>query len=218
MRRHRLYALIIALAVSTITLSEPTRAHPHIWIDARVALEMTPDGAATALKVTWWLDELYTQTVITGMDTNGDGAYTASELQPLIEEAVRNLDEWSYFTDIRSGPDRVATDAPTVYRAYMDGERLVYEFTLPFPDETPVNGDGLRVRLFDPSYFISIELKKEQPVTLNQASNACSYSVEPAPGFNESLLLSESAFADKAEPNTEGLGGSFAETVVITCG
>ncbi|WP_160166789.1 DUF1007 family protein [Caenispirillum salinarum] len=210
--------LFAALLMSSVAAPEPARAHPHVWIDARVAVDMTEDGTVTALKVTWRLDELYTQTVIAGMDQNADGTYDPSELHPLVEEAVQNLEEWSYFTDVRSGTTRVTAGTPETYRAYMDADRLVYEFTLSLPDGTPPAGEDLRVRLFDPSYYISIALEKARPVTLDQAPDACAYRIEPAPGFKESLLLSESAFMQEAEPNTEGMGGTFAETVVITCG
>lgn len=197
--------------------TRPASAHPHVWIDARLTVDFAPGDRVRALKVTWRLDELYSQTAVAGLDVDGDG-YEEAELRPLVEDAMRHLDEWFYFTDVRADEKRVKTAPVTNYRAFMDGDRLTYVFTLPLAQPVKPGGPlGLRIRLFDPSLFIGVELEKQDPVTLAGASKACVQGIVPAPGFEETLLLGEGAFTQEVEPGTEGPGGRFAETVTITC-
>jgi ABC-type uncharacterized transport system substrate-binding protein len=206
--------LITAVMVSLWAASPPpASAHPHVWIDARLSVAFAPGDRVQALTVTWRLDELYSQTAVSGLDDNANGVYDESELKPLVADAMLHLKEWFYFTDIRVGEERVKTAKVADYRAFMDGDRLVYEFTLPLAK--PVKPDGLmglRARL-----FVGIDLEKTDPVILAGASKACTQAILPAPGFEETMLLSENAFANEVEPGTEGPGGRFAETVTITC-
>lgn len=213
----RLLVFVAVLLGAWVGEGPAARAHPHVWIDARLSVAFDDQGRMAALKVVWRLDELYSQTAIAGLDLDADGAYAPSELQPLVEEAVVNLEEWFYYADIRAGDQRVATGPAEDNEAYMDGDRLVYAFTIPVDEPLRPGQTGVRVRLFDPSLFIGIELEKEAPVVLARAPRSCGHGISRAPGFDEALLIGENVFTDDAEPGTEGLGGRFAETVTITC-
>lgn len=213
----RLLVLLAVLLGIGIGGAAPAGAHPHVWIDARLAVAVDAEARVTALTVTWRLDALYSQTTVAGLDADGDGAYSPSELRPLIDESMRNLEEWFFFTDARKAEDRLPTSPVQDYEAFMDGDRLVYEFTLPLAEPEQPGQEGLRVRLFDPSLYIGIELEKKGPVTLQQPADACAYHITPAPGFEEALLISEDTFATDVEPGSDGVGSRFAETVVITC-
>lgn len=213
----RLPVFVAAFLGAWLVQAPAAPAHPHVWIDVGLSMAFDSAGRATSLEIVWRLDELYSQTAIAGLDRNGDGLYTPAELQPLIQDGMQNLDAWFYFTDIRADGARLPTGPARDYRAHMDGDRLVYTFTLPLDTPTRPGPDGLRLRAFDPSLYIGLELEKTDPVRLVNAPDSCSYRITPAPGFEEALLLGESTFDQEVEPGTDGLGGRFAETVIVTC-
>jgi ABC-type uncharacterized transport system substrate-binding protein len=210
---------LFSLCLTLLLLQgRPAMAHPHVWIDDRVVLQFNDAGALTALRVVWRLDELYSQTSVAGYDKNGDGVASPDELQTLIDTGMENLEEWFYFVDFRHKGERIPLAKPTKYQARMDGDRLVYDFTLPLKTALPMAGETLRIRLFDPSIYIGMDLEKEAPVTLDQAPKSCSFYIQPPVGLPETMLMSEQVLtATEPEPGSEGLGGRFAETVVISC-
>ncbi len=216
MTSHRLSAPLLALCALLAEGGEAA-AHPHVWIDAHLSLTLDAEERLTRLQVRWTMDELYSQVAVDGLDTNGDGLYAPDELSPLIADAMVNLKEWFYFTDIRADGERLPTREATDYEAHMDGDRLVYRFTLPLEHPLRPGPDGVTIRLFDPSLYIGVELLKKRPVSLDQPSESCQYRVLPAPGMEEALMMSESLFAQEVEPGTDGPGGRFAERVVLTC-
>jgi ABC-type uncharacterized transport system substrate-binding protein len=194
------------------------QAHPHVWIDDRVVARFDDAGALVALRIVWRLDELYSQTSTAGYDKNGDGVASPDELRTLIDTAMKNLEEWFYFADFRHDGQRVLFGKPTASEARMDGGRLVYDFTLPLAKALPMAGQTVRIRMFDPSIYIGMDLEKTDPVALDYAPSTCRFYVEPPVGLPETMLMSEQVLtATDPEPGSEGLGGRFAETVVISC-
>jgi ABC-type uncharacterized transport system substrate-binding protein len=216
---HRLLLRTLLLGLLLGLGIKPASAHPHVWIDTQLQAQFDPQGAVTSLRLIWRFDDLYSQASIEGRDSNGDGVYSRQELQPLIAMAMDNLEEWFYFADIRQNGERIVALHPTVFEARMDGGQLIYDFTLPLPKPVSLANGALRVRQFDPSIYIGIDLQKKAPVTLLDAPAGCKAGIIPAPGLQETFLMSEQAFtASDPEPGSEGVGGAFAETVRIACG
>ena len=63
-------------------LSLPAAAHPHVWIEMRSDVVFNGEGKITAVNVEWTFDDNYTQMALDGLDANGDGVYSQSELDP----------------------------------------------------------------------------------------------------------------------------------------
>lgn len=220
----RLGRMVVIGCIALCGMVVPALAHPHVWIDAQVQPKFSASGLLTDLRVIWRMDELYSQTSVHGYDKNGDEHYSADELHPLITQAMDALQEWFYFTDIRQGGKRVAVKKPTVFQARMEGDRLVYDFTLPLVSSVSLTHDPLRVRLFDPSYYIEIDLAKKTPVLLDDMPKGCRSAILPARGLQETSLLSmgmglsEQTYTSvESKPGTEGFGGPFAQTVKLSC-
>lgn len=213
------WRLLVAalLGMGALWRAAPALAHPHVWIDVRLTVAYDPDGRVTSLGMQWRLDELYSQASIAGLDGNGDGLYAPSELHPLIDEAMQALEEWFYFLDVQANGQRLRTKPARDYRAFLDKGHLVYAFTLPLDAPVRPDPDGLRLRVFDPSLYIGLKLTDETPVVFAEAPAACTSRIIPAPGFAETLLLNETTFSQEVQPGTDGLGGRFAETVILTC-
>ena len=78
---------ISAMAVS----GSPASAHPHVWIEMRSDVVFNDQGEITAMNLMWTFDDAYAQMALDGLDTNGDGVYSPSELDPLTRENIASL-------------------------------------------------------------------------------------------------------------------------------
>src|SRR5690606_30211067 len=130
-------------------LAAPAQAHPHVWIDARAEV-LFDGGAVVGIRHHWQFDEYFSAWAIQGMDADGDGVLTASELQPLANENIVGLDYYSYYTF--AGPEggsdygfAGAVDPSMVY----EGGQTTLTFTVLFDQAYPVNG-SLDIEVGDP--------------------------------------------------------------------
>ena len=64
----------------------PAFAHPHVWIAMRSDVVFNAKGEVSGIAVEWTFDDGYAQVALDGLDTNGDGVYSQSELEPLTQE------------------------------------------------------------------------------------------------------------------------------------
>ena len=69
--------------------------------------------------IIWTFDEFYTAMALQGLDTDGDGKYSAEELKPLAEVNVNSLKEFDYFTYLH-----LAGDEDNLMQAEASGELL----------------------------------------------------------------------------------------------
>ena len=162
----RLARLIIAclLAVVATVSTRPAAAHPHVWIEAMSDVVFDSHGRIVAINHEWTMDEMYSETAIDGLDTDGDGTYSPSELEPLTQENIKSLKEFSYFTSMKAGADKVAfRDAAEAGQSWKN-KRLTLHFQLPL--EKPIDPRNAKVfyRVYDPDFFIAIEFPGKESV------------------------------------------------------
>ena len=67
------------------------QAHPHVWVSMRSDIVFTDDGLIKGVNIEWVFDDNYTQMAIDGLDTDGDGVYSQTELDPLTKENINSL-------------------------------------------------------------------------------------------------------------------------------
>jgi ABC-type uncharacterized transport system substrate-binding protein len=73
-------------------------AHPHVWVAVRSEIILDADHQITGIRHAWTFDEFYSAMAVQGLDTNGDGVFSAEELKPLAEVNVKSLKDFDYFT------------------------------------------------------------------------------------------------------------------------
>lgn len=206
------FAAFVAIALASF----PAAAHPHVYIDMKTAFHFDEEGRLDALHITWIFDEFYSAFAVDG-GPKANGTYDPTFLAALAEENLKNLAEWNYFTEVTSQGASVETGKAVDGQSTWNEEtgRLSLAFTLPLkearvvPPEAPVN-----VRIFDPTYYISIDYLPEAPVSLAGGEhNGCAVAIDIPEVEQVWTNLPESAFTD---PNSS-LGANFASTATLTC-
>jgi ABC-type uncharacterized transport system substrate-binding protein len=91
---------------------------------------------------------------VQGLDTNGDGAYSKEELDPLAKVNVESLKEFEYFTFVRIGKGEKALPLkePVDYWVDYDKTLLTLHFTLPLETRLEPTAEEVAVDVYDPSF------------------------------------------------------------------
>lgn len=155
-------------------------AHPHLWIDTTVDLQMDSRGLS-GVAVTWLFDEFNSADMIFSFDENLDGEISTAEQERVRMEAFAHLAEIDYFLVVFRGQDPVELGEADSFNASILDGRLQYEFSVPV--RVAWNDvENLVIASFDQSYFIDFI---SRPVRTSYARGRRTVQVR-----NETLQLS----------------------------
>ena len=209
MRRKALCAAMILIVACGA--GAPVFAHPHVFVDVDLSMEVTEDGAVRRLRQEWTFDDMYSAFAVQGLP--GPRGNPAPEgLARLAEEMMDKLDAVDYFTTA-SAPDQdlQAIGAEDARVVLQDGRlRLSFSVLLRAIKGTP---KAVNVRVFDPQYVVAITLK--EPVRLIGPVH-CRFSIlKPgALGEDEARQLDDSRRTNQLSID---FGGKLAATVALNC-
>lgn len=167
----RLAGLVLVL----FGLAQPAMAHPHIFIDAKVAVVFDDDGRIATLRNSWTFDTAFSVWMVQGLDTNGDGVVSSEEMQELADENMVGLADYGFYT--------VAGDG--VHFTPVGDQRMRYEdnkVTLDFSidaAEPVVPGSRFELGIFDAEYYVAISFADVGHVTLENAPASCGTELVP---------------------------------------
>ena len=201
----------------------PALAHPHVWIDMQSDFVMGADNTLDAVTVTWTFDEFYTAFAVEEFKKQPDGNFAAKDLASLLDINLKNLKEWDYFIQIKQNgkslPLGAAKPVGTSYDTKLGRLTIIFTVSLAKP-ATPTPQAPVLLRIYDPTYYISIDYIKptpqQPPVRLTgEAASTCHFSSH-IPNA-ESVWGGLPASAFNGTDSGTGLGSNFAATVTLTC-
>ena len=169
--RQRLLKTSLAVAVA-IGFAPAVAAHPHVWATVRSEIVFGPDHQITGIRHHWTFDEFYTAMAIQGLDTDGDGAYSKEELDPLAKVNVESLKEFGYFTFVHLSDDdkSLPLKEPVGYSIDYDKTLLTLHFTLPLEKPLDPKVHDVAVDVYDPSFFVAFGFATDAPVKITGTS------------------------------------------------
>lgn len=211
---------LMAVAVLALAAATPAGAHPHTWVEARAVFGFDDARRIDRITLNFALDELTTSILVEGLDANGNGIFDADELKDLAAENATALSEFDYFTEIQAAADSVSVNELLDHDyAYVDGQ-LVLTLSLALARSIDPLMEAVTLRLYDPTFYVMVELATDTPVTFSQAAPGyCAASVSP-PQVS-TVSLTEAAFEDAAvETENTGpgsIGREYADLVTVAC-
>lgn len=191
-------------------------AHPHVFVVAKEQLLFAPDGRVTGVRAAWTFDDMYSSFAIQGLGPP-DTILTAEQLAPLAKTNVESLAEFGYFTVVKAAGKAVEVLAPVDYALTETPDKLVtLHFTLPFKEPASA-GKALSVQVYDPTYFVSFDFDKKDPVALVGAPAGCTSRVTQPQALDggDSQKLSE-AFFSNMSPGLD-FGIKMASRITVAC-
>ncbi len=209
---------VVAVAILTVASAagDGARAHPHVWIEAQSDVVFDADGRIAAINVEWEFDEFFSLTAVEGYDADGDGTYTPDELQPLAAENIAALAEYRYFTYVKAGDAPVDYATVSEYGAFFRDGRLSMYFSVPFAEPVDPLASAVSYTIHDPTFFIAIEPRREDPVTIvGDPPAPCRIELAAPADEGGDQPYSESFFEQLAD--TDDIGSLYATRIAVVC-
>jgi len=178
-------------------------------------------GEVSSIAVEWVFDDGYAQLALDGLDTNGDGVYSQSELDPLTQENLKSLKDYNYFVVPRVNGKVVAITDPVDYGQIYSNGKLELHFTVPLA--TPVNPRKVefQYKVYDPEFFIAMDYVEQDPVGIQGTMpQGCRLVVKPVISdqqLDQTRTMLSTKGTDWKPPEDEDFGGMFAQPALIIC-
>lgn len=214
-------ALTLA-AILIMTASQAARAHPHAWIVSRAGVVFDGAGMVVAVNVQWVFDKDYSEYALDGLDADGDGDFSPSELAVLAEENIKALAEYDYFVYPTAGGAKVVWGTVTEYGLSRPDGLLQLDFTVPLATPVDPRTGAFVFRIYDPTFYIAIDFAASEPLSvIGTPPQGCAAVLLPAPSDEEIEATRDMlATKDQSWQPDDGadFGSLFAQPVKVECG
>lgn len=169
----------LALAMLFCLFAGSASGHPHVWVDYGLTA-LFEQGRVAALRQEWSFDEDFTASVLADVAKHrGKAALSAAEIAALKASAFSNLKNYDYFSHVWSGDKPVPIDKEVRdFQARLDGDRLVYRFTVVLGQPIDPRVAPLKVGIWDDTYYVDVGPAKASPPRLEgPGSEGCKAAV-----------------------------------------
>lgn len=203
------------LALGLLGVTSVAQAHPHVFVTVE-AVVMHQGGAFTGFEQKWTFDEFYSAMAVEGLDANKDGKLDRAELAELAKVNMEGLKEFGFFTYPTLAGEALKLAEPTdSWLEHKDGKLSLY-FKLPLEKPVLTEAKGFAFSIYDPSYFIALDLAKGEPVKLAAgAPKPCKVRIGiPKQEAADAKRLGESFFSQLGGGD---VGSGIAKTIAIGC-
>jgi len=203
-------------------MAAPAAAHPHVWIEMSSDVVFDDKGMVTAINIEWTFDDGYAQMALDGLDTDGDGVYSATELEALTRENLASLKDYDYFLHAYGSgkPLRIgeAKDGGQIY----SNEKLSLYFSVPLAEPVDPKKSDFYYRIYDPEFFIAMDYIKDEPVTAQgTVPSGCKLDLGPIvtdAQTEETRQMLATKGRDWQPAPDEEFGAMFAQPLRVACG
>nr|WP_306265953.1 DUF1007 family protein [Pararhizobium sp. IMCC3301] len=212
----RYWLIFVSILVSAFVPVQSALAHPHEFVEMKVAVHFDKAGKASSVKYSWLFDEFFSAYLIEPADTDGDGKPEQEGLDALFIEILGNIEEINYFTKFEKDSLDVEFGKPKPLVASMKKRQLYLEFELPFKMALDLQTGNLEYAIYDDEFYIAMNHSTDaDAVKLVGAPMGCEWTLLPPNPSEDVAAFAKSL--DKTESGGSGLGANFAERVTIKC-
>ena len=140
----------------SVTAVGPAQAHPHVFVDAAIGVSFGEHGLE-AVHLAWTFDERFSASLLFQFNRDGSGGFSPTALTELERRHVSGLEPLGYMVDLEADGAALPVRGMRDFRASVDGERVVYRFTLVV--SPPASAGGVvRINLDDPGFYTAFTL------------------------------------------------------------
>lgn len=193
-------------------------AHPHVFAEATLEVEVGPDGTVRSLGHVWRFDDLFSATVLMEFDKNKDRRLDDAELAQVGRTVHDSLADFGYFQMVTANGKDVAMKAPDELVATYDDQQLVLMFES--APEKPLKLAGtIDFGVYDPTFYTAIDFTSDDMMKVNGMPADCRRKViRPDPDqaiAQNRKTLTDAFFNDPAGTDYTKL---FATRLELDCG
>jgi ABC-type uncharacterized transport system substrate-binding protein len=198
----------------------PALAHPHVFIDTRIEVILNEANEATALRISWTYDDLYTLLFLgdLGLDPDGDGLLTPEEEARMNGFDMNWVEGFEGNTYVLMDEKPIAISGPRDWTAsYGDGKLSsthVRDLLVP----VKVGEVPLIIQAYDPGYYYAHLIVPPAAVTGGKGCKAGVFEpdLDAADAALQAALQEYTPDVD-VELEFPAVGANFADEVRVTC-
>ena len=204
------FATYIGL-IGLLAFQAPASAHPHVFVDVDVELDVAEDGGLRGINYDWTFDDMYSAFAMQGLP-KANGAPTEAALAKVADAIIAKLDDVDYFTKaVAEGHELQATGAQQAHASFDNG-RLRLTFTVAL---RAIGGaaEKVSVQVFDPQYVVAVSVKDGARV---RGPARCTHKLLRAGPLdpNDARQLDDSLRTNQLSAN---FGSKLATTIALDC-
>lgn len=166
-RMRKVYISLVVLFLFFVA-PDSVFSHPHMFIDTEITFLFDP-GELKGFWVEWYFDEMFTASIRLDYDFNRNGRFEAGEVREIRDNAFVNLQNYHYFITIFHNKGSHEVTEVEDFSAWLEDDRLVYRFFVPYEAEVSAVRQDLKLVVFDDSFFCDIVYLPEDPVHVEGA-------------------------------------------------
>lgn len=192
-------------------------AHPHSFLDIKNQVQIS-QGKLYGFKLSWILDEITSAELLYEIKTAKDQSAARKKIQAEMDTSAVEAHYFSELYDEKKQPIKFKSK-PQDSALEIQGNRVIYHFTLGVATPVTVKGKTFHFYTFEPSYYLAMEYNQPQDLTATEQPDCQVRLIEPK--ISQDLRLYASALDKTAQPDESLIGGSlgamFAQKVSIEC-
>lgn len=198
-------------------VSSPLFAHPHSFLDIKNQVIIEQEQLV-GFRMSWWLDEITSAELIYEINSSADKSEALKKITAEMDASAVGAHYFSELYNAHNEPVKFKAK-PKDSSIEVQGNRVIYHFTLPLASPQKLKGESFRFYTFEPSYYLSMAYEKESDLTATSQS-LCKITLEQ-PKINQELRLYASRLDKNDTPDLPAeslsLGAQFAQKVSIVC-
>lgn len=210
----------LVLALPFLLVPGLAQAHPHIFVSTGIEVIFDTQGRATALRISWTYDEMFSLMMIeeNGLDPDHDNRLTDAELASLNGADMQWDPDFQGDTYALLGDQPLGLGRPHDWTMSYDGAALISTHLRDFDEPVTVADVPLVVQSYDPSYYTAYAIDAEPVLT---GRDGCTAGIwEPDRAKADAMLdaaLQEYSGEDVEAGGYPAVGAAYADEVRVTC-
>lgn len=213
----RITAFAFSCVAGFLGFAASALAHPHVFADARLEIDVAPDGDVAVMRHVWRFDEVFSSTVMLEFDSDTDNKMEVPELEQVASVVTESLAEFNYFQTILVGGESIDVKPVDDMKAlFEDGQLIVFFTTHPV---TPVNiKSSPSFGVYDPTFYTAIDFLDETQMVLEGAPSSCSHKMV-VPDPDEALAQNQATLTEAFfnDPQATDWSKLLATRMEVSC-
>ncbi len=203
-----------------LCLPGAAQAHPHVFIDTGIEVIFDDQGRATAVRITWAYDDLYSLSIIgdRGLDPDWDGALTEAETKALSGFDMNWDAGFAGDTHALMGDKELALSRPVEWTAGYADQKITSTHLRRFETPVVVGDMPLVVQVYDPGFYTAYTIVTDPVLTGRSGCTAQVFTPDLDAAAEElKASMAEYSASQDLEADFPAIGKSYSEEVQVTC-
>ena len=206
--------------LSVICLGGVTKAHPHVFIDARTGFVFGSDRQLEAVRISWHYDEFTTLVLFETLelDLDKDGQLNDADRVKILEGETNWPQDYKGDIYLEVLGEDYPLGRPKAAAVKLNANKIEVIFDLPLSKPIRVDSSPVFLRLYDPFFYFAytiISAKASPELPENCEAQIVHFEPTTAERFLQEKLA---ALGREDSPEIENVGRLFSDEVQLTYG